>query len=105
MCGASRSDRPVRKAHEHPRRSKAPDGRAFRGGRARLRVNVLWGRNVLKRGVKRQAEELERGLVAAGDDVTRVEIVRRELRLGKMRVGGFAGFWIARAATRPPKAD
>jgi glycosyltransferase involved in cell wall biosynthesis len=66
-----------------------------------MSVGLLYGRNVFQTGVKRYAEELERELRAQGEDVERVEIARRELRFGKLRVGGFVSFWLARLAKAP----
>ncbi|MFA5862233.1 MAG: glycosyltransferase family 1 protein [Candidatus Thermoplasmatota archaeon] len=70
-----------------------------------MRVGLLYGRNVFQTGVKRYAEELEHGLRAAGDDVTRIEIARRELKLGRWRAGGFLSFWLARLTAAPGRHD
>ncbi|HVM44453.1 MAG TPA: glycosyltransferase [Candidatus Thermoplasmatota archaeon] len=70
-----------------------------------MKVALLYGKNVFETGVRRYAEQLEEGLRRAGDDVERVEVARREWRIGKRRVGGFVSYWLARVRRAPRGRD
>jgi len=70
-----------------------------------VKVGLLYGRNVFVTGIRRYAECVEEGLRAAGDTAERVEIARREWRIGKRRVGGFVSFWAARFRHAPRGYD
>lgn len=70
-----------------------------------MKVALLYGKNVFETGVRRYADMLEQGLRAYGDDAQRVEVERREWRIGQRRVGGFLSYWASRAGARPKGFD
>lgn len=70
-----------------------------------MRIALVHGKNVFATGVKRYAEALEAGLRAEGEDVMRVDLVRRELRIRDRGYGGFLTFWGERVRPRWIRAD